>query len=155
MSGEKKYQASDIQVVSLSEHVLSNPKMYWGTDNPTEDDAIDALVEQLKVLGLDNIKILNSNSWSYVGASFDWLMSGLDTAKSIDNLFKKGWGFPEAGINSLRSEYFIYMFADDVALWRNDELLTIKGACTDLKRSFFLENYDGYVALAFRGNQYL
>ena len=154
MTDEKKYKASDIRVISLSEHVFSNPKMYWGTENPSEDDAIDALVEQLKFLNFDGIKILKSNGWNYVGAPFDWLISGLDVAKNIDDLFKKGWGFPEAGVNSLRSEFFIYMLADDIALWRNGELLTIKGACSKLKHSFFEENFDGYVAIAFRGNQY-
>ena len=45
------------------------------------------------------------------------------------------------------------MLADEVALWRNAELLAIKGTCSGLKQSFFEENFDSYVAVAFRGNQ--
>ena len=93
MSDEKKYQASDIRVVSLSDHVLRNPKMYWGTEEPNEDDAINALVEQLKILDLGDMKILKSNGWNYVGTSYDWLLSGLDIAKNIDDLFNKGGVF--------------------------------------------------------------
>ena len=157
MSGDgerKNYTASDIKTISLSENVLTWPEMYWGTQKPKIENAIELIVEQLNIMGCTNVAVLDSDSWAYVGAYEDWVSSGVEQAGSINNLFERGTGFPEAGHNSLRFEFLIYTFSENVILWRNNSLMCIKGECGDIQKKYLNDNCMGMCCVAFNGNVY-
>ncbi len=152
MSKNEKHGLNDIRVAPLSEHVRRNPTMYWGKEDPNESDAVEAMVEQLETLNSKDLFSVTLTGWNVVGSSSDWVQSGLSSAPSIRELFTKSWGFPEGGINSLRSEFFVFLLASDVALWRNGELILIKGDCANLDEDMLREQFPDKVLIAFRGN---
>ncbi|POZ52422.1 hypothetical protein [Methylovulum psychrotolerans] len=143
-----------IECVPAVEWVKIRPEMYWGTLQPKASDALQGMVEQLAVLGCDDIKTLIAGDWYYVGSRHDWLKSGLDKAQTLENLFGRSYGFPEAGETALRTEFFLSIFAENLLVWRNQRLTNIKGEYTvEQRRQLEANFYDG-VAVAFNGNVY-
>jgi len=151
--------SDDIKVLSNSlELIRARPEMYWGKKNPSSHDAVHAIVDQLLVQNCENIKINKNKEWYFIGSPSDWISSGLDNGITVQELFTKGRGFPEAKVaGAIRSELLIYDFATDVVLWFKNELQTIKGNLEKQeKMSEFCNNlYSSGVAVGFKGNTYV
>lgn len=139
---------------SMSEHIKKNMRMYWGKDDPATSDVLKALTEQLITLNSEGIKSFEKNGWNFIGADTDWIESGLANSRTVIDLFKKGSGFSEAGGLSLRSELFVYEFAEDLVLWRKEEVTSLKGKSDQFLESIFNECFLNGVAICFRGNVY-
>jgi len=150
-----RYTADSIRVKSGPERIYDRPKMYWGTERPTESDSVFILLQQMEILKIIDWKAEQIKNWYFVGAKTDWIASGLSSEISVSSLFERGRGFPEAGVaGSIRSEFLVYTMAVDLALWRNDELTLIKGQCPSTQARHLELNYRGMVTIAFRGNLY-
>lgn len=147
----------DIKVLNGHEFVHSHPEMYWGKKNPTSEDVVKALVEQIEILKCGPAIIHHEFEWCFVGAENDWLESAVENGRKIKDLFDKGAGFPEAGGLSMRCEFFLTEFSEKVILWRKNKVIIIKGKIQDdidkITRAF--ENkYKNGTAVCFTGSTY-
>ena len=115
--------SDDIKILSNPlDLIRARPEMYWGKKQPGSHDVVLIMVDQLLILECKKINIFHQDDWFFVGSDTDWLSSGLDGGISIQELFTKGRGFPEAKTaGSIRSELLVYDFATDVVLWYQDE----------------------------------
>ena len=150
----KKYSAEDIACVSLTEHVLNNPLMYWGKNNPGYQDVVDAIADQIEVLGCSSAITEKFGEWVLVGSKDDWILSGLKLGKTIRGLFEKGVGFPEKGGNSLRCEFFVYTFSESICVWRDNTLYELKSNVGEELEQEFSNRYLNMCMVAFKGNCY-
>jgi hypothetical protein len=141
-----------IKVLDPDQHFLSNPQLYWGKKNPNTEDYRNGLQKSLEILKCQDVLTMSYNDWNIVGSKVDWIKTGLPDGKTENELFEKGGGFPEAGPNVIRTEYFIRLYTDHVVLWRNNKLNQIKGNIDDGLLEFLKENYTDYVTLAFKAN---
>ena len=150
------YNSSSIKAVSPVEHILDNPSMYWGKDMPLSEDVVDAIVEQLRLMGCKDIVTFKDKEWYFVGASNDWMAKGILSVGSLKLLIDKGCEFLEGGALSLRCEPFVKIFSKDLLVWRGAQLNVMKGHCDDrIRIAKLLENRFGPgVAIGFRGNSY-
>lgn len=144
-----------IECLSGIELVKRRPSMYWGTDSPTVEDALKGIMEELQILNCKNVRSARHADWDIIGASDDWVVSGLEMAGTVDRLFQEGMGFPQAKGTSLRFEFFLYVFAKDIVLWRNGESIIIKGSSEPKLLDCFRDYFYNDVAVAFKGNTYL
>lgn len=154
-SGKKQFSADDIRCISFEEQVLKNPRMYWGKLNPQDQDVVEAVTEQIDILGLSPVIEESFQGWVLVGAQQDWITSGLELGRTVEGLFKKGIGFPEKGGNSLRCEFFIYIFSESLCLWRENTLYELKSEAGEELQYKLKESYAGACLVAFKGNSYV
>jgi hypothetical protein len=151
--------SDDIKVLSDSvELIRARPEMYWGKKNPDSHDPVHAMVDQLLIQNCENININKKDDWYFIGSASDWISPGLDNGMSVQELFTKGRGFPEAKVaGSIRSELLIYDFATDVVLWFKNELQTIKGNVEEREKilEFCKKLFNSSVAVGFKGNTYV
>lgn len=140
-----------ILVPSGDDFAKSNPEMYWGTATPSCSDYVSGMRTHLELENCDDIKVLEFNNWNCLGSSLDWIKSGLINGKTVSDLFEVPIGFSDSeGAIGMRMEYYIRVYTDHVALWRNNKLNQIKGNIDDGLIEFLKENYTDYVTLAFK-----
>jgi hypothetical protein len=151
MKKMKKYSMADLIKINPDDHVLNNPFMYWGTDNPSSIDFINGVKNQLGFLNYQKIKSLTANDWYFIGSKFDWIQSGIINRDSENDLFNRVFGFTNSdGAIGVRVEYFIKIYTDHVSLWRNNKINKIKGDIDNEVIEFIKENYNNYFTLAFK-----
>lgn len=148
------FDSSDIKVMEAHELVLKRPDMYWGTSSPNADTVASAVLEQLTILNCDDLIDLKFHSWRVVGSKRNWLPP-LEDKSSDEEYFRSAKYFPEAGGVSLRIEFFVNIYAENLFLWKFDNMTSIKGQYDDDIETFMKGNYQGHVAIGFNGNNYL
>lgn len=148
-----KYSPDDIKSPSGLELVRKWPERYWGPHGPSENTAASKLVDQLMILGCDDIRVIKIGDWCVVGAEKDWVSSVL-IESTLEQLFTSIILFKESKyLNSMRSEILIYDFAKDVALLRSGQIIEIKGNCEDIDVNSISNILNG-TALFYRGSSY-
>lgn len=148
------YTAEDIRCISFERQVLENPLMYWGNSTPDTGDAINAVLELIRILGFESEIVEKFQDWTIVGSGQDWISSGLNLGKTVRELFEKGVGFPEKGGNSMRCEFFIYTFSENICLWRDNQLHVLKSNINNDLKVELVEKHQNSCLVAFRGNRY-
>jgi hypothetical protein len=127
------FTKDDLKPLDVKAHVLRAQHLYFDESGATANKICIGIAEGAKILGSTDVAIFTKNGWSVVASNHDWLnQSNLSNANQT-NLFKGIHGFPEAGINSVRSEYFSYVFSSALCLWSSGEVETIKGDCESLR----------------------
>jgi hypothetical protein len=148
-----KYSSDDIKSRSGLELVRERPELYWGPHGPSENAAASKLVDQLMILGCDDIRVIKIDDWCVVGAEKDWVSSVL-IESTLELLFTSIIPFKESKyLNSIRSEILIYDFAKDIALLRCGQIIEIKGNCENIDVNSIRNILNG-TALFYRGSSY-
>jgi hypothetical protein len=148
-----RYSPDNIKSSSALELVRKWPERYWGPHGPSENAAASKLVDQLMILGCDDIQVIKIDDWCVVGAEKDWVSSVL-IESTLEQLFTSIILFKENKyLNSMRTEILIYDFAKDVALLRGGQIIEIKGNCEDIDVNSISNILNG-TALFYRGSSY-
>ena len=77
----------------------------------------------LAILGLGVL----AAGWYLVGSDLDWCRIGRFLPSDPLELFRRSWPFPEAGVNSIRSEIVVAALAEDVFTGTGGERQIVRG----------------------------
>ena len=141
-------------------HVLIRrfPEKYWGENQPTRNDIIGKIVNQLLSYKATDISIKTfEGEWCFVGAEIDWLEEDGNSQDKIKSLFEniRKLDLPGSNAGGMRCEVFIYDFAEEIVLWNKNILFKVKGECASCPSEAELLNQLGSsVFVGFRGNTY-
>jgi hypothetical protein len=131
------------------EHIRSNPQMYLRGGKVDRIDIARQLAGDAIYLGAKRVQIVDVNDWMLVAADTDWMKrSSADMRSAFDKIVP----FPEAGINSMRSEVLLSAFAQDIFTADATGHEVIKGAAPkdpDVYRAAKEENWARVVAFRF------
>lgn len=89
-----------------------NPMWLFGPQAPNPERLVEVLVSEALALGAREIRVRIENLWFAVGASLDWLSVGTEVPPQQQ--FRIPLGLPEQGVNLLRAEFLVPLFAPDV-----------------------------------------
>lgn len=113
-------------------HIRSHPGMYLPGGVASPADLASRLSADALLLGASRTLVVHDGEWWAVAADADWFSPAPIPA---DELFRRIVPFPEAGVNSMRSEVLLTAFADDVLTWGEDDAPhRVKGAADDWQR---------------------
>jgi hypothetical protein len=96
---------------------------------PSPSDLASKIAADALILRASRTLAVHADPWWAVAADVDWLAAA---PVPVDELFRRIVPFPEAGVNSMRSEILLTAFADDVLTWNgNDQPYRLKGVADD------------------------
>jgi hypothetical protein len=114
-----------MRVIDPLSHVRSHPEMYLPEGQPRGRALAHRIAGDPFLFGAENVLVTNDRGWWAVFADVDWLST--DPTMSPADLFKRAVPFPEAGVNSLRSEILVTAYADEVVIGTPHDREVIKG----------------------------
>ena len=118
-----------MKIIDPIEHIRSHPDMYLWGGSASPSDLASRLTADALLLGASRTLVVHTDQWWAVAADVDWLAGAVVSA---DALFGRIVPFPQAGVNSMRSEVLLTAFADDVVTWsEGDRPRRVKGAEAD------------------------
>ena len=138
----KKLNAVDV--------VRSRPSMYWGVDDPTCQQVNLAVTKQLELEGCKAIDVCEVQGWHVILSSTNWINAELSDDCDVKDMFLDAKGFPKAGGNSMRFEYFLYLLSCDLAVYVDGCLSAIKGNVDDGMLDGLGKAFDGKCCLFYK-----
>jgi len=114
----------NIKPLNALDHIRAYPELYIPGGEPKAWQLAERLASDALLLGASRVETSHSENWWFVAGDLDWLAIG---AADIAELFRAIVPFPEAGINSMRSEVLLGAFADCVGIATPREFATIVG----------------------------
>jgi hypothetical protein len=100
-----------INALDPIEHLRSRRKMYLPDSGSIPLFLAQRLSNDAMIVGAHSVHLAHDGDWWTVSADFDWLA---DKSRTVQDLFSGLIPFPEAGVNSIRSEVLLTAFAQDV-----------------------------------------
>lgn len=128
-------------------HIQSNPDMYLRGGQVDAVELARQLAGDAIYLGAKRAQVMVVNEWLLVAADVDWMQKSGQT--DANEAFNRIIPFPQAGVNSMRSEVLLSAFADDVFTADADGHQVIKGTAPtdkDVYRAAKEENWARVVA---------
>ncbi len=113
-----------MKAIDPIEHIRANPRLYLNSEGTDPAELATRLAGDALTLGATRTLVVHHDDWWLVAADFDWIKS---PAISIRELFNRVIPFPEAGVNSMRSEVLVSAFADDVVTSNGGSSEVLKG----------------------------
>ena len=101
-----------MRTIDPVEHIRRNPERYVPAGRVEPEYLAERLAEDARILGARAVQTRQVGGWWVVAADFDWVGDG--TSSGAPDVFSNVVAFPEAGVNSMRSEILLTAFADDV-----------------------------------------
>jgi hypothetical protein len=127
--------------------IQANPQMYLRGGQVDAVDLARQLAGDAIYLGAKRVQIMEVNDWLLVAADVDWMNKSAQTG--VNDVFSKIIPFPQAGVNSMRSEVLLSAFADDVFTADASGHEVVKGQApkdSDVYRAAKEENWARVVA---------
>src|SRR5256885_1322137 len=127
--------------------IQANPQMYLRGGQVDGVDLARQLAGDAIYLGAKRVQIMEVNDWLLVAADLDWIKKSAQTG--INDVFSRIIPFPQAGVNSMRSEVLLGAFADDVFTADTSGHEIVKGQApkdSDVYRAAKEENWARVVA---------
>jgi hypothetical protein len=127
--------------------IQANPQMYLRGGQVDAVDLARQLAGDAIYLGAKRVQIMEVNDWLLVAADVDWMNKNAQTG--VNDLFNRIIPFPQAGVNSMRSEVLVSAFADDVFTADANGHEIVKGQApkdTEVYRAAKEENWARVVA---------
>ena len=114
---------------SLIEKIRADPALYLspGRTIVAEDLALE-LVNDALYLGADEVRVVQHDGWTFVGASMDWLSEG--SKWKPEECFFRVEFIHEFRQNANRSAVLLGAFATDIAIFGQDREVAVLG-CTE------------------------
>jgi hypothetical protein len=107
------------------EHIRERKDFYIRGGVPSAQYLAAQIIGDALYLGAQDVSVKHINEWWVVSSSRDWLSA--ETNEEVISLFTNIVPFPEAGVNSMRSEILLVAFAKDVISARNPSRIVISG----------------------------
>lgn len=107
------------------QHIREHVGLYIPGGEPRAEYLTSRLALDALTLGVRDVTIKRGGDWWLVHGTTDWLRG--TTEEEIRKLFTNIVPFPEAGVNSMRSEVLITAFARDVATAKETHRIVIAG----------------------------
>lgn len=125
------YSLEDIKVLKGAEVIRRRPEMYFGSNGPTPESISSRILNDALVLGSKFATVKCIDNWWVVSAEIDWLSIGGASRTDFKSLFNRMIPFPEAGVNSIRSEVFAGVYSSVILLGGTAGSILIKGESSD------------------------
>lgn len=105
-------------------HLRDRRQMYLPESGSIGLFLAQRLATEAMILGATSVQTSYRGDWWSVAADCDWLT---DQKTTIEELFSQLVPFPQAGVNSIRSEVLLTAFAQDVVTTDMNEVRIITG----------------------------
>ena len=138
---------SSIKVLSAPGVVNSNPRIYWGVENPSCKDIDGLILSQLEAGLCANVDISDVMSWHVISSDTDWFSK---TESRVEKLFEDTQGFAGGGGNGLRFEYFLKLISSHVCVYENNTLHVIKGNVEEKVYDKFSKSFRDKTVVAYK-----
>lgn len=141
-----------IRVISGDKWVKSSPQYFWRVEDPCDKDYTLGLINQIRLDGFDEIRVIDFKGWSLISSESDWITVGLENINCNDEreLFETMHRFTdEEGRIGTRVEYPLRVFTNNLILWRNGFLSVIKGEVDHELVTFIKKKFQNSTVVAF------
>ena len=101
--------------------IRRRPDMYISLQVPLKRALLSRLLGDLIALEIPSFHVQSVNDWTLVGSPVDWLRRGKFLKERPLALFDGPMPFPEAGVNSCRSEAVIRALSEKTVVWTPSE----------------------------------
>jgi hypothetical protein len=102
-----------LKAINAIQHIRDHPRMYLPDGKVSGEYLLSKLVLDALFLGVRDIRVQHINEWWLIGSSANLFPE--DSGELI-TLFTQVVPFPEAGVNSMRTEVLLTAFAQDVII---------------------------------------
>lgn len=120
-------KSDTIKTLNPIDTIRSNPRIYWGVDEPTTIEVNTAILEQYEAEHCKSVVIEETSGWQVISTGTNWVKKLIDNQDSINEIFLDAKHFPGGGGNGLRFEALLYILVSDICLSINGSLTVIKG----------------------------
>ena len=103
-----------LKAINAIQHIRDHPRMYLPDGKVSGEYLLSQLVLDALFLGVRDIRVQHINEWWLIGSSADSFPE--DSGEQLITLFTQVVPFPEAGVNSMRTEVLLTAFAQDVII---------------------------------------
>lgn len=124
---ESRVMINAISPKKIVQHIQKYPQMYIGSNELNAQYLVTELLTDAKLLGIKEAEYFSFANWHLIKAESNWIIKNTLGITLIEDIFNRIIPFPEAGVNSIRSEVIITAFASDVFVWYQESLTVIKG----------------------------
>lgn len=114
-----------MKTIDPLEHIRTHPEMYLPESHPEPARLAERLAIDSLLLGASRTETARRGRWWVVAADADWLRAQTDLP--VTELFQRVVAFAKAGVNSMRSEVLLGVFAEGVVTAGADGRHVIKG----------------------------
>lgn len=118
-----------MRTIDPVEHIRANPDLYLPGGRADPAHLASRLAGDALMLGAGRVEVSHDGCWWWVAADRDWMDA--NPSISAHDAFERIVPFPEAGVNSMRSEVLLTAFAERVVTVAEDGRECIKGDVTD------------------------
>lgn len=127
----KSYSTNQIPKVNVEKHLVKQQQMYFGSCGANPVGISSSIAEGALILGAGSTLVTRRSDWWFVCADVDWLLVPTTSGLDDKTVFETVWAFPEAGLNSIRSEVFARVFSDQAYSLSERDLHRVKGDFPD------------------------
>ena len=124
--GAMRWTEDDLRVVDPLKMIRDRPGMFL-PDGDRGTGLAKHLEEEARLLGAAWVQVERLADWYLVGSDMDWCRVGRFRPSDPLDQFRRAWPFPEAGVNSIRSEILVTAFAEDVFTGTASERRIVQG----------------------------
>ena len=121
-----KWTSDDLRVVDPLEMIRDRAGMFL-PDGDRGMSLAKHLEADARLLGAGWVQVERLGDWYLVGSDTDWCRVGRFHPSDPLDLFRRAWTFPEAGVNSIRSEIVVTALAEDVFTGTASERQIVQG----------------------------
>jgi len=118
-----------VRTIDPVEHIRSHPDLYLPGGRADPALLASRLAGDALMLGAERVEVSHDGCWWWVAADRDWM--GTNAAVTAREAFERIVPFPEAGVNSMRSEVLLTAFAERVVTVAVGARECIKGNVAD------------------------
>ncbi|GEM_PF-3169159 len=118
---------SELNQENLEKHVRSNPGIYFPESEPSGIGIADILERTAKFLGATETKLVEVDGDFFFCGNIDWFIIENSWGLTEENLFKRFWPFPEAGVNSARIDAIASIYSNVLAAATPSSVRVYKG----------------------------
>jgi hypothetical protein len=116
----RMFTADDLRPVEPAiDRIRHNPTRYLGVRLPTAPFMASALVQDALLCGAEDVRVRHyGDKWTLVSANEDWIIPNIkwERPPTYEHVFRSLIPFPQAGVNSFRSEVLVAAFSTDLSV---------------------------------------
>jgi hypothetical protein len=121
-----KWTSDDLRVIDPLKIIRERAGKFL-PDGDRGTSLAEHLDEDARLLGAGSVQVERLADWFLVGGDMDWCRVGRFRPSDPLDLFRRAWPFPEAGVNSIRSEIVVAALAEDVITGTVNERRDVQG----------------------------
>jgi hypothetical protein len=118
-----------MRTINPVEHIRGHPDLYLPGGRADATLLASRLAGDALLLGAGRVELSHDGCWWWVAADRDWM--GVNPSVPVREAFIRVIPFPEAGVNSMRSEILLTAFAEQVVTAADGARECIKGNVAD------------------------